>query len=230
MPISMSQKSSMLIAALTVLLSAAEKEIPASEPLPTLAVHNLEGHGLTESETMTLSDVLRSRLMETRKYKVMERSEMETILREQAFQQSGACTEEACIVEMGQLLGIEQILAGSIGKVGKAFSINVRIISVQSGEIKKSVSHNYTGPIENLLTSEMTVVAKKIAGIETAITPRVTDEQPKKRKDGSRVRRRIIVGTLSAAVVGGGAAAYFMLKDKKEKETPASEVEVQWEF
>ena len=143
-------------------------ETPAtasSRPVPTLAVNNLTGHGLTESEVLTLTDVLRSRLMETGKFKVMERSEMETILKEQAFQNSGACTEEACIVEMGQLLGIEQILAGSIGQVGKAYSINVRIISVKSGEILKSVSHNYTGPIENLLTSEINVVAKKIAGI-----------------------------------------------------------------
>jgi curli biogenesis system outer membrane secretion channel CsgG len=225
-------KCTLLIAALLVFASAAEQTTQKQQPetLPTLAVHNLEGHGLTESEAMTLSDVLRSRLMETKKYKVMERSEMETILNEQAFQQSGACTEEACIVEMGQLLGIEQILAGSIGKVGKAFSINVRIISVKSGEIIKSVSHNYTGPIENLLTSEITVVAKKIAGIETVVTPRAENEQPVKKKGGNKLRRRIVVGTLAAAVVGGGAAAYFMMQNNEKKETPTSEVEVQWEF
>ena len=181
----------------------------ASGPAPTLAVNNLTGHGLTESEVMTLTDVLRSRLMETGKFKVMERAEMETILKEQAFQNSGACTEEACIVEMGQLLGIEQILAGSIGQVGKAYSINVRIISVKSGEILKSVSHNYTGPIENLLTSEINVVAKKIAGIPLAINSSSTEAPPVQKKKNT-LRRKVIIGTLAAAVVVGGGAGAFL--------------------
>lgn len=199
-------------------------------PAPTLAVNNLIGHGLTESEVMTLTDVLRSRLMETGKFKVMERAEMETILKEQAFQNSGACTEEACIVEMGQLLGIEEILAGSIGQVGKAYSINVRIISVKSGEILKSVSHSYTGPIENLLTSEMSVVAKKIAGIKLAIDPSAGEEPPVKKKKNT-LRRKVIIGTLAtAAVVGGGAGAFLLLqKDKKDNAT-TSTVEVEWGF
>lgn len=207
-------------------------ETPASPkpgPVPTLAVNNLTSHGLTESEAMTLSDVLRSRLMETRKFKVMERSEMETILKEQAFQNSGACTEEACIVEMGQLLGIEQILAGSIGQVGKAYSINVRIISVKSGEILKSVSHNYTGPIEGLLTSEITVVAKKIAGIQTAIEPR-SEAAPVKTKKNT-IRRKVVIGTLAAGlVVGGGSAAFFLLNKDKKSEEKTSTLEVQWGF
>ena len=198
--------------------------------IPTLAVNNLTAHGLTESEAMTLTDVLRSRLMETGKFKVMERAEMETILREQAFQNSGACTEEACIVEMGQLLGIEQILAGSIGQVGKAYSINVRIISVKSGEILKSVSHNYTGPIEGLLTSEISVVAKKIAGIRMAIEP-VADEPAPVKKKKNTLRRKVVIGTLCVGVLaGGGAGALILLNKDKKSEEQTSNVEVRWAF
>lgn len=204
---------------------------PAPEKIPTLAVNNLEAHGLTESEALTLSDVFRSRLMETKKFKVMERSEMETILKEQAFQQSGVCTEEACIVEMGQLLGIEQIIAGSIGKVGKAYSINVRIISVRSGEIIKSVTHSYTGPIENLLTTEMTVVAKKVAGIQTIIEPR--SEKSTAKNPGNKLRRNIIIGTTVVAA-GGGLIILGILRkrrdQKEEEEVLMSDLEVQWEF
>jgi TolB-like protein len=210
---------------------AEEPVSPQPPPVPTLAVNNLSSHGLTESEALTLTDVLRSRLMETGKFKVMERTEMETILKEQAFQNSGVCTEEACIVEMGQLLGIEQILAGSIGQVGKAYSINVRIISVKSGEILKSVSHNYTGPIENLLTSEIAVVAKKIAGIQMAIEPRSEAAPVKKKKNN--IRRNVVLGTLAAGlVVGGGSAAFILLKkdDTPEANEQSSDVEVRWAF
>ncbi len=212
------------------ILHAETSAIVPSRTVPTLAVNNLTGHGLTESEALTLTDVLRSRLMETGRFKVMERSEMETILKEQAFQNSGACTEEACIVEMGQLLGIEQILAGSIGQVGKAYSINVRIISVKSGEILKSVSHNYTGPIENLLTSEINVVAKKIAGIPLAINSSSGETPPVTRKKNT-LRRKVVIGTLAGAVlVGGGAGAFLLFNKDKKSDAATATMEVKWGF
>jgi TolB-like protein len=218
-----------LVFSATASFSGAMSSAPASaKPLPSLAVNNLDAHGLTESEALTLSDVLRARLMETGKFKVMERGEMETILKEQAFQQSGACNEEACMVEMGQLLGIEQILAGSIGRVGKAFSISVRIISVQSGEIIRSISHSYTGPIENLLTSEITVVAKQIAGIQPVIESRPVEASAK--KSGNKVRRRVMIGGVAGIAVAGGAAAFFLLKDTKSEPGATSNVEVKWTF
>ena len=219
------------ILAFFVLSGYAEQATPAPKPpVPTLAVNNLTGHGLTESEVMTLTDVLRSRLMETGKFKVMERAEMESILKEQAFQNSGACTEEACMVEMGQLLGIEEILAGSIGQVGKAYSINVRIISVKSGEILRSVSHNYTGPIENLLTSEINVVAKKIAGIPLSIESSENEATPVVKKKNT-LRRKVVISSLAAAVVvGGGAGAFLLLQKNKKDDVSASNVEVQWNF
>lgn len=180
---------------------------------PTLAVNELEGRGITRDEAATLTDILRNDLLNTGRFQVMERGKMEEILKEQAFQHSGTCNEEACLVEIGQLLGIEQLAAGSIGKVGKAYSINIRIISVQTGEIVKTTSHNYSGPIEDLLTHEMNVVAKKIAGIEPQV-----EEKISKRKKGPI----ILAGAgLGLALVGGGVA--YLIISNKDDEEPAPE-------
>ena len=55
---------------------------------------------------------------------------MGEVLKEQGFQQS-CCTSNECVVEVGQLLGVQQMISGSIGKVGDIFTVSVRIIDIK---------------------------------------------------------------------------------------------------
>lgn len=188
-----------------------------------IALNSLLAQGITEHEAVTLTDVLRNELINTGKFQVMERGQMEEILKEQAFQMSGTCDEAACLVEMGQLLGIEQLFAGTIGKVGRAYSINVRIISVQTGKILKSVSHSYSGPIENLLTGEMRTVAKMLIGDETGSAKKLN----KKR------RTLFIAGGIGVAGLAGGAVFLILGPGQTTQDTPSSsssnaEVNLTW--
>ncbi len=57
------------------------------------------------------------------------------------------------------------MVAGSIGKVGATYSIDVRIIDIQSGRIVESYARDYRGEIDGLL-SEMTSIANLLVGIE----------------------------------------------------------------
>ncbi len=192
-----------------------------SQKKPLIALNSLLAQGITEHEAVTLTDVLRNELINTGKFQVMERGQMEEILKEQAFQMSGTCDEAACLVEMGQLLGIEQLFAGTIGMVGKAYSINVRIISVQTGKILKSVSHSYSGPIEDLLTGEMRTVAKLLIGEEKSVPKKVN----KKR------RALFIAGGVGVAGLAGGAVFLILGPDQKSTDTPSSsnaEVKLTW--
>ena len=81
---------------------------------------------------------------------IVEQGAMGQILQEQDFQLAG-CTSDECAVEVGQLLGVTQMLAGSIGKVGSTYSIDLRIIDVESGTIIQSVTHDCGGAIDDLL-------------------------------------------------------------------------------
>jgi curli biogenesis system outer membrane secretion channel CsgG len=59
----------------------------------SVAVCDLSSSGVTKAEAVSLTDALRSELIKSGKYQVMERGQMEQILKEQGFQQSGACSE-----------------------------------------------------------------------------------------------------------------------------------------
>lgn len=116
----------------------------------SIAVLDIQGNGISLVEARTLSDELRTKLFQMEVYNVVERGNMEAILSEQGFQQSG-CTTSECAVEAGQLLGVQKMVAGSVGKIGSLYNVNVRMFDVETGRIENNVSKRYEGKIEGLL-------------------------------------------------------------------------------
>ncbi|MCU0607525.1 MAG: CsgG/HfaB family protein [Candidatus Edwardsbacteria bacterium] len=129
----------------------------------TVAILDLEPKGVPENEVSALSDRLRTELFQTDAFDVMERGKMQEILREQGFQQSGACNSDACAVEVGQMIGVEKMIAGSLGKVGRTYTVNLRMINVKTGRMERSVTKDYEGDIDKLLTNVMKTVAQVMA-------------------------------------------------------------------
>ncbi len=73
-----------------------------------IAVIDLDSRGgLSKSEVGTLTDRLRSMLVRTHAYTVVDRGLMEDVLSEQGFQMSD-CTSTDCAVEAGKIMGVEQ--------------------------------------------------------------------------------------------------------------------------
>jgi len=132
-----------------------------------VAVLTFEGRGISINEALTLSDRLRAELVKTDSFTVMERKEMEQILREQAFQLTGACSEISCIVQVGQLVAVQKMVGGSIAKIGGIYTVDARLIDVKTGIIEKSVVEDYSGSVEGLLTEVIGKVARQMAGIES---------------------------------------------------------------
>ena len=121
-----------------------------SQDKNSIAMLDLEGNGISKVEARTLSDELRSVLVKSGSFIVVERNNMEAILNEQGFQISG-CTSSECAVEAGKLLGVNKMIAGSVGKLGTLFNVTIRMFDVQTGQIESTVSKRHTGSIEQLL-------------------------------------------------------------------------------
>lgn len=125
----------------------------ASASQKNYAILNIKcGAGVTEPDGDLISDRLRAEIFNTGNASVMERNQMQDILKEQGFQQSGAtCTDEDCLVKMGQMLGVHFLVAGSLGKLGSMYMVNMRTIDVQTGKIVRAVSVDVKGDIEDLV-------------------------------------------------------------------------------
>ncbi len=136
----------------------------------SIAVLNFEGTGISVSEAISLTDRFRTDLVRTNMVTVVERGQMENILKEQDFQLSG-CTSEECAVEVGQLLGVTSMVAGTIGKLGSTYIIDIRMIDVESGKITLSLKKDYRGEIDGLLPIITELAAELVGGSGRVLTP-----------------------------------------------------------
>lgn len=133
----------------------------------TVAVLDFEGIGVSNDEARALSGRFGNEFMTLSKglYTLVERNRMGQILSEQGFQNTGVVSSEEA-VKMGEALGADYIVTGSISKVGLLFSINARLLKVESGEIIKSSSHDHMGDIMDLMTKGIRESAIKLLELE----------------------------------------------------------------
>ncbi len=131
---------------------------------PTVAILDFEGQDVSAAEVQTLTERMRTEIGNTNAVRLIERKAVEKIMMEQGFQQSG-CTSDECAAEVGQLLGVQFMISGSIGKMGKSYTIDAKMFSVETGETVRTQSATHDGDISGLLT-EMEILAWEIVGLD----------------------------------------------------------------
>ncbi len=86
-----------------------------------LAVLDLKPQGdVTPDNAQIISDRVRAELFRTGRYRIIERSEMQAIIKEQGFQQTqDNCEVTDCSVALGKILAVRQIVVGSVSQLGE---------------------------------------------------------------------------------------------------------------
>lgn len=126
-----------------------------------IAVMPLEAPGLETSVQRVVTDQLVTEFLNKGRYQVLEREQIDRILQEQGFQQSGACDTEGCLVQVGQLLGVDAMVSGSISRIGKLHVVSVRVTDVQDGRILFASQVQTEDGIAHLLGTELRGIAEK---------------------------------------------------------------------
>jgi len=153
-----------------------------SEDKMRIAILDLQPIEVSESISKIVSDLLRTELFKTKLFTIIERSQMNEILKEQEFQLSG-CTETECAVQAGKLLSAHKVLVGTVNKLGAAFIINARIIDVEKGVMEFGESTKVASEAE--LDNGCKVFAKKLA---TMIKESSEAEIEKKKEEKEKVQ------------------------------------------
>ncbi len=172
-------------------------------PKMSIAVNTFQAKGVNEHEAELIASRLRSRLVRTDEFQLLERTEMETILKEQGFQQSGSCSEQSCVVEIGQVLGVKKMISGSVGKIGRMYTVAIRTIDVATGKIEFSAEENCRCPIEEVYTKSTQDLAQKLIFFYNNPTGSIMpdDSEPMRR---SKIIRHIAIGTAAVGLAVGG--------------------------
>jgi len=158
-----------------------------------ISVLDFETQGSVSEEDIkniaALSTRFRNQVVQTKKFEVMERTDIESLKRELKLQMSndfvnqsklddeeerflkwleaddGTEFDEKAIAKAGRMIGAEYIVQGDIGKVKSTYIIDVRMVHCESSGIVDGYSETYKGDIDELIVL-MEKVAKRMAGIE----------------------------------------------------------------
>ena len=179
----------------------------------TVAILDFEGRGINQMEAATLTDRLMSEMVSTNAVIMVERNQMAEILEEQGLQQSG-CTSAECAAEVGALLGVQNMVSGSFGKLGNTYTIDAKLFSVETGATIRSSSKTYKGEVDGLLPI-IQIVGWELVGLQppadlllmagvAAPAPVAPPKEP--RKPMSKGMKRLLWATLILG--GGGYGAY----------------------
>jgi hypothetical protein len=112
--------------------------------------------GADASEGNLLTDRIRSLVVKSRQYEVMERALVDKILKEQGFQTTQNCDgTESCSVRIGQLLAVKEIITGSLNKIGDFYTLTLRKIDVERGTILKEDYYDCRCSVPTLMTNAL---------------------------------------------------------------------------
>jgi hypothetical protein len=127
---------------------------------PNVAVSEFTGKNASIADASIVTDFLRTELVTSKYFNVLERTNMDMILAEQKFQLSG-CTSEECAVKMGKILNVQGVIIGSLSKLLNTYYISVSFVDVQTGKILKSLDQKAT-TADELKTACRLIVEKLI--------------------------------------------------------------------
>ncbi len=99
-----------------------------------VAVLDLQPKNASPELALAVSDYIRVEMVKYDTYELLDRDNMNVILKEQAFQQSG-CTSAECAVEIGQLLNCQKMFVGSLSKIGSTFFLTMQRVDVETAKV-----------------------------------------------------------------------------------------------
>jgi len=98
-------------------------------------------------------------LVRTGRFDVVERAQLQKILKEQQLGMTGMINQETA-AKVGELLGVKLIITGSVIRIGNDYDINTRLINVEDGSILKA--EKIRGPVLDVIERMMDSLADTI--------------------------------------------------------------------
>jgi len=103
------------------------------------AVLDFKYKNVSRDAAETLSDFFRSELTKTNRFNILDRDNIEKIIKENKFQATGL-TDTKNVVELGKLLNVQYIFVGTFSKLDGEFMLMVNMVNIKTGRIEKTES------------------------------------------------------------------------------------------
>jgi TolB-like protein len=137
------------------LTALAASAAPATDATLALASFDARG-GATEDDAALCADILTATLVNDGKVRVVERTQIAKVMKEQALAASGMMSD-AVQIKIAQLVGAHWVLVGSLQESGRTFVISGRAIDSSTGQVA------FADTVQLKQKSELTAGARQLA-------------------------------------------------------------------
>ena len=131
------------------------------DSLPVVAVIDFAARGVSHEDAVTMSERFAAELMQNSRFQVQERARINEVLKEVAFQQA-VCSDPGCAVDIGKLIAARKVVLGTIARVGDIYTVNIKLVDVETGKVETSLSEDCDCAIEEVLTGTLKHLAGKL--------------------------------------------------------------------
>lgn len=127
---------------------------------------NVEDEWLSDSfaESLTMG------LLHVDALHLIERSQLQQVMKEQQFAQTGYI-DESSAPQLGKLLGAKVVVLGSYQKVGDRLQANVRFVDVETGRIDTKKAAQVEGAFKQIFDLQQRLATSLIANLEIKTQP-----------------------------------------------------------
>jgi len=121
-------------------ISEAAKELD-TRLVPGTVVAMVNFNSETEKMASYVIDEIHKNLVKSNLVRVVERKQIDLVIKELNFQMSGYVSDES-FQGIGHMLGAESIISGSIEKLDKVYRFRIQAMSVKTAQVQASYSAN----------------------------------------------------------------------------------------
>ena len=90
-------------------------------------------YGIEAYEAEQISEIIRTGIIVTGTFNVLEKTQVDKLFKESGFQLTGLVRDES-VVTIGEILEADYLVVGSIGRVEGLITVTARLVSVETGE------------------------------------------------------------------------------------------------
>jgi TolB-like protein len=153
-----------------------------------------------------LAEELITRLMETEKFRVIERQLLNKIIAEQKLSLTGVI-DPASAKQLGKILGVEAIVSGTVTNLSQSLKVNARLISTETGEIFSVAS------AEIFKDESVTGLLANGGGASPAPTPKPTPQAAATGKVPPQRVKDFIFEVTTCKLTGDSVTCYLSIKN-----------------
>ena len=135
----------------------------SGDRLPLVSILDFRTDAVARSDMLIAVDVLGSALVNTERFRVLERSARDTLLKEIADSLSDAMDPERQL-RVGRLLAADNVVIGSIARVEDRYVVSVKLVEVETGHAKAAVSGVY-GSMSDLIDGSQALARDLVAAV-----------------------------------------------------------------